>query len=317
MTWKGKPVLVTGGCGFIGSNLVARLREAGAEVRVYDDLSVGTREALERFAGQVPVIEADVRDLDALTDACRGVEVVFHLAAQPGVIPSILDPQNDYEINATGTFNALLAAQRAEAGAFVFASSNAVVGEFTPGADETKTPRPLSPYGASKMAGEAYCSAFSGAYGMRTVSLRFANAYGPGSTHKQSVIARWIKRILDGERLVIYGDGRQIRDFIHVQDLCRAMMLAAESEVRGDVLHIASGRETTVLDLVRLLRDVVGRELEVVHEAAREGEALCIAPSVEKAKRLIGFAAEVALEDGLAETYAWFQEQRAGSGVAS
>lgn len=317
MSWNGKPVLVTGGCGFIGSNLVAMLVEAGAEVRVFDNLTVGTRESLERLAGRVPMIEADVRDLDALTDACRGVEVVFHLAAQPGVIPSILDPQTDYEINATGTFNALLAAQRAEAGTFVFASSNAAVGEFTPGADETKPPRPLSPYGASKLAGEAYCSAFSGAYGMRTVSLRFANAYGPGSTHKQSVIARWIKRVLDGEHLVIYGDGKQVRDFIHVRDVCRAMLLAAGSELRGDVLHIASGRETTVLELVGLLSEVVGRELDVVHEAAREGEARCIAPSVEKAKRLIGFEAQVALPEGLAETYAWFQEQRARSGVAS
>lgn len=317
MTWDDRPVLITGGCGFIGVNLVSMLAEAGARVRVFDNLSVGTRAALDGVRGGIELIDADVRDLDALSAACDGVEVVFHLAAQPGVIPSILDPQTDYEINAGGAFNALLAAQRAEVGAFVFASSNAVVGEFTPGADETATPRPLSPYGASKLAGEAYCSAFAGAYGMRTVSLRFANAYGPRSTHKQSVIARWIKRVLDGEQLVIYGDGKQIRDFIHVQDLCRAMMLAAESDVRGDVFHIASGRETTVLELLRLLGDAVGRELPVVHEAQREGEALCIAPSVEKAKRLIGFEAQVSLPEGLAETYAWFEQQRAESRVAS
>ncbi|MGB2694871.1 MAG: SDR family NAD(P)-dependent oxidoreductase [Dehalococcoidia bacterium] len=316
MTWNDKPVLVTGGCGFIGINLVSMLVEAGARVRVYDNLSVGTRDVLDPFGAKVQLVQADVRDLSALSEACHGIDVVIHLAAQPGVIPSILDPQNDYEINAGGTFNALLAAQRAEVGAFVLASSNAVVGEFTPGTDETKTPRPLSPYGASKMAGEAYCSAFAGAYGMRTVALRFANAYGPRSTHKQSVIARWIKRILDSENLVIYGDGKQIRDFIHVQDMCRAMMLAAESDVRGEVFHIASGRETTVLELVQLLGNVVGRKLEVVHEEQRDGEALCIAPSVEKAKRLINFEAQVALPEGLAETYAWFQGRHERSEVA-
>jgi len=218
-------------------------------------------------------------------------------------------PSDDEIGDLAGAFNALLAAQRQGVGSFVFASSNAVMGEFTPGADESVTPRPLSPYGASKLAGEAYCSAFAGAYGMRTVSLRFANAYGPYSTHKQSVIAKYIRRLMDGERLVIYGDGSQVRDFIHVQDLCRALLLAAERDVRGEVLHIASGRETSVLDLVRLLNELMGRELPVVYEPRREGEAYRIAPSVEKAKRLLGFEAQVSLAQGLADTYAWFQRR--------
>ena len=309
MAWIASSVLVTGGCGFIGINLVSMLVEAGARVRVLDNLSVGSRAVLDGVRGDIEFIEADIRDLDALSAASVGVQVVFHLAAQPGVIPSILEPEVDFQINAGGTFNALLAAQRQGVGSFVFASSNAVMGEFTPGADESVTPRPLSPYGASKLAGEAYCSAFAGAYGMRTVSLRFANAYGPYSTHKQSVIAKFIRRVTDGERLVIYGDGSQVRDFIHVQDLCRALLLAAERDVRGEVLHIASGRETSVLDLVRLLNELMGRELPVVYEPRREGEAYRIAPSVEKAKRLLGFEAQVSLAQGLADTYAWFQRR--------
>lgn len=315
MVWNTSSVLVTGGCGFIGVNLVSMLVKAGARVRVLDNLSVGSNQALEELRGRVELVEGDIRDVDAVSAACRDVEVVFHLAAQPGVIPSIIDPEADFQINAGGTLNALVAAQRQEVRSFVFASSNAVVGEFTPGADETVTPRPLSPYGASKLAGEGYCSAFAGAYGMRTKSLRFANAYGPHSNHKQSVIARWIGRVLNGEQITIYGDGTQIRDFVHVEDLCRAMMLAAERDLTGEVLNIASGQETSVLELVRLLQEVVGRELPVVSEPSRQGEAQRIAPSVEKAKRLLGFEAAVPLADGLASTYAWFQ-RRAHSEVA-
>lgn len=315
MAWNASSVLVTGGCGFIGANLVSMLLEAGARVRVLDNLSVGSLQALEDRRDAVEFVEGDIRDLDTASAACRGVDVVFHLAAQPGVIPSILDPETDFRINAGGTFNVLVAAQRQGVRSFILASSNAVVGEFTLGADETVVPRPLSPYGASKLAGEAYCSAFAGAYGMRTVSLRFANAYGPHSDHKQSVIARFIRLILNGEQLTIYGDGSQIRDFIHVEDVCRAMLLAAERDVAGEVLHIASGRETPVLELVRLLESVVGHELPVVHEPQREGEAYRIAPAVEKAKRLLSFEARIALPDGLADTYGWFQ-RRVGSEVA-
>ncbi len=315
MALNHKSALVTGGCGFIGTNLVSMLVETGANVRVFDNLSVGSRDALKPFGDAVALIEGDIRDLDALGAACEQVDVVFHLAAQPGVIPSILDPETDFQTNAAGTFNALLAAQRQDVAAFVFVSSNAVVGEFGPDTDETTTPRPLSPYGASKMAGEAYCSAFGGAYGMHTVGLRFANAYGLNSSHKQSAIARFIRRVMNGEHLVIYGDGTQVRDYIHVSDLCRAMLLAAERDVAGEVFHIASGHGTSVLELVELLGNVVGRELEVVHEPRREGEAFRIAPAVGKAKRLLGFEAQVPLAQGLAETYAWFQ-QRAESEVA-
>ena len=310
MVWNGKTALVTGGCGFIGTNLVSMLAQAGARVHVFDNLSVGSKEAIDGLEGSVKLIEADVRDLDALTEACKDVSAVFHLAAQPGVIASIRDPEGDFQINAGGAFNALLAAQRQDAGSFVLASSNAVVGEFTPGADETATPRPLSPYGASKLAAEGYCSAFAAAYGMHTAILRFANAYGPHSGHKkQNAIPRFIERILNNGRLVIYDDGNQVRDFIYVEDICRAMMLAAERDLAGEVVHVASGKGTTVLELVRLFEKLVGRELPIDHEPRREGEAYRINPSVEKAKRVLGFEAQMPLEEGLAATYDWFQRR--------
>jgi UDP-glucose 4-epimerase len=181
------------------------------------------------------------------------------------------------------------------------------VGEFEEGADEGAAPRPLSPYGASKLAGEAYCSSFAAAYGMHTVSLRFANAYGPRSRHKQSVIARFIRAALSGEQLVVYGDGRQVRDFIHVEDVCWAMQLAAQRAVAGEVLHVASGRERSVLELVGLLGVVLGRKLPVAREPQRDGEAFRITPSVEKARQLLGFEARVSLPEGLAATCDWFQ----------
>jgi UDP-glucose 4-epimerase len=312
--WNDRRVLVTGGCGFIGVNLVRTLVAQGARVRVVDDLSTGDLTSLADVRGAVEFVEGDVRDRETMRAVCAGQEVVFHLAAQPGVIPSVEDPRRDYEVNAAGTFETLLAAKEAGVSSFVYASSNAAVGEFTPGADESQPPRPLSPYGASKLTGEAYCAAFAASYGLRTASLRFANAYGPYSTHKQSVIARFIRRILADEPLTVFGDGTQIRDFIHVDDLCRALLLATDRSPPGEVFHIASGRPTTVLELVQLFKEVVGRELPVVFEPPREGEAFCIAPSVEKAKRVLGFEASVALRDGLAATYAWFRE-RAQSGV--
>lgn len=316
MVWNGKNALVTGGCGFIGTNLVSMLAKAGAHVRVFDNLSVGSRDVLDRIEGNVELIESDVRDLDALTAACKDVSAIFHLAAQPGVIASIRDPEGDFQINAGGAFNALLAAQRQDVGSFVLASSNAVVGEFTPGADETATPRPLSPYGAGKLAAEGYCSAFAAAYGMHTAILRFANAYGPHSGHKkQNAIPRFIESFLTNGRLVIYDDGNQVRDFIFVEDICRAMMLAAERELDGEVVHVASGKGTTVLELVRLLEGLAGRKLAIDHEPRREGEAYRINPSVEKAKRLLDFEAQIPLDKGLAVTYDWFK-RRAETEVA-
>jgi UDP-glucose 4-epimerase len=300
-----RTVIVTGGAGFIGSALVRLLAERGAAVRVYDNLSTGSAANLE--GTEAELVEGDVRDVDALTRAARGCEVVFHLAAGTGVLPSIEDPFADFELNAHGTLAALWAAQKSGARRFVFSSSNAPLGAGAYPASEDKPIAPLSPYGASKAAGEAYCSAFHGAYGLDAVAVRFSNAYGPRSAHKSNVIPVFIRRLLEGQELVVYGDGTQTRDFVYVTDLADGLLRAAEADgTGGEVFQLASGVETSVNALVALLGEIVGRAPAVRREPARPGEILRNYSLIDKARERLGYAPTVPLEDGLRRTYEWF-----------
>jgi UDP-glucose 4-epimerase len=303
-SWQDSTWLVTGGCGFIGTNLVQRLCQADRQVRVFDNFSVGNTAPDSR----AEIIEGDVRDREAIGAAVDGCDVVIHLAAQSGVIPSIEDPQKDFDVNSIGTLNLLLSCRDAGAKRVVFASSNAALGDVPSPFEETKAPHPISPYGASKLVGEAYCLAFAGSYDLPTVALRFANVYGPLSSHKSSVVARFLKRALEGQPLIIYGDGSQTRDFIHVDDLCDAILLAAEADCAGEIFHIASGVEVGILDLARLIRDAVDEDIPIVHEERRQGEAYRIRASIEKANKLLGFSPKVDIEEGVRRTYDWFAE---------
>jgi UDP-glucose 4-epimerase len=305
-------VLVTGGAGFIGSALVRLLAERGDEVRVYDNLSTGSAELLEGTGAEL--VQGDVRDVDALERAAEGQDVVFHLAAGTGVLPSIEDPFADFDLNAGGTLAALWAARRVGAGRFVFSSSNAPLGAGAYPASEEKPMAPLSPYGAGKAAGEAYCSAFHGAYGLDAVAARFSNAYGPRSAHKSNVIPVFIRRLLEGQELVVYGDGTQTRDFVFVTDLADGLVRAAEADgVGGELFQLASGVETSVNTLVSLLAEVAGREPAVRREPPRPGEILRNYSVIEKARGRLGYAPAVALEDGVRRTYEWFSSLRAAA----
>jgi UDP-glucose 4-epimerase len=297
-------ILVTGGCGFIGANLVPMLLEHGYRVRVLDNLGVGSAETLDGLNVELQV--GDVRDPQAVADAVRGVDGVVHLAAHTSVVDSQREPLLDFEINALGTLNLLLACRAQGVGRFIFASSNAPVGETTPPIDESKPPHPLSPYGASKLSGEGYCSAFYGSYGLGTVALRFANVYGPCSSHKTSVVAQFIRRLQSNEPLVIYGDGKQTRDFIYVADLCRAIFLALEADVSGEVFQIATGTETSILDLAQRLQAISGRSVGIQFVGARAGEIVKNYSNIEKAKKVLGFAPAVNLDLGLSQTCIWF-----------
>jgi UDP-glucose 4-epimerase len=297
---------VTGGCGFIGVNLARNLRAAGFEPIAYDNLSTG-RLADGETAGYADVIEADVLDADALAAAAAGVHGVVHLAARTGVVDSVNDPRGDLHVNVEGTMNALLAARDGGAEAFVFASSGAPLGSVEPPGHEGIAPRPLSPYGASKLAGEGLCSAFAGSYGLAATALRFTNVYGPFSYHKGSVVAAFMKRIIDGDPLVIYGDGKQTRDFLYVDDLCAAVIAVLERKPMGGLFQLGTGTETSVSDLVeRLLALFPDRDIDVRHEPARAGEIARAFSDISQAREALGYDPSTDLDEGLAVTRDWF-----------
>lgn len=327
--------LITGGCGFLGTALVRALVEEGEHaVRVVDDLSVGTREDLAAACsffetvptgvghmlgapGPVELIVGDVVDEDLALRAARGADVIVHLAANTGVEPSVRHPRRDCRINVTGTLNYLEAARHAGARRFVFASSGAALGEVNPPLHEGLAPRPASPYGTSKLAGEGYCSAYFRSFGVETVALRFGNVYGPLSGHKNSAVARFIRRAMSGEVLEVYGDGTQTRDFIYVGDLVRAVRLAVIAPgVAGETFQIATNTETTVQELIEkllpALSDAGIDEVEIRQAAPRTGDVRRNYSDTSKARRVLGWQAEVGLDEGLRRTVAWFTEQRAG-----
>ena len=302
----GQPtVLVTGGCGFIGVNLGRLLRASGYRILAFDNFSTGSRQDGED-AGYT-VVEGDIRDAAALRRAAMGASFVVHLAAHTNVVESVHDPATDIDTNVTGTLNTLLAGREAGVDGFVFASSNAPLGSVEPPTREDKVPRPLSPYGASKLAGEGLCSAFAGSYDLPTTVLRFSNVYGPYSYHKGSVVAAFLKRIVEGKSVIVYGDGDQTRDFVHVDDLCRGVKLAMESPTRGEIFHLGSGTETSVNELLTLITaQFADEEVKVEHEPERPGEIRRNFSDISKARRVLGYDPSMSLADGLADTRDWF-----------
>jgi UDP-glucose 4-epimerase len=328
--------LVTGGCGFIGRNLIQHLlSERRYQIRVLDNLMVGRREDLTALApvrqvapeacgadaleGGIELVLGDVRDAGVTRASARGRDVIVHLAGNTGVEGSVRDPLDDCTANVLGTLNCLEAARHEHVPRFVFASSGAPVGEVEPPIHEEQAPRPVSPYGASKLAAEGYCSAYFRTFGVETVALRFGNVYGPNSAHKTSVVAAFISRALAGAPLSIYGDGNQTRDFIFVDDLLRAIMQAATvPDVGGHVFQIASARETTITELAAMLAHLLRErglgEVRVVREPPRAGDVRRNYSDTSKAARLLHWRPEVPLAEGLGRVIEWFvTTHRAGS----
>lgn len=317
-------ILVTGGAGFIGANLVRLLLRHEYRVTVLDNLSAGRREYLDGLA--VEFIQSDILDRPSVERAVAEQDGVVHLAAQTGVPGSLLDPRNDCVLNVIGTLNVLEACRtekarkenrkNSELGSgrrgprFILASSNAPLGRQSPPATEDKAPLPISPYGASKLAAEAYCLAYQGSWDLETVVLRFGNVYGPFSGHKGSVVAKFVKDIMSGGKVVIDGDGEQTRDFIYVEDLCRAILLALESEVCGEVFQVARGAETTICELAELVKSTNGSEVTVSHGPARQADIRKNYSAVGKIRRMLGWEPKVDLREGLRRTVAWFEEWR-------
>lgn len=311
-------ILVTGGAGFIGSNLADFLLEKTEwKITVLDDLNSGSFETirnLKRFDEErVEFVEGDIRDKEVVREVMEGCDYVVNLAAQVGVMPSVEDPKHDAEVNIFGLLNLLEAAKDENVKMFVHASSAAPLGEVDPPVSEDDVPRPLSPYGASKLAGEGYCSAYSGSFDLNTVALRFSNVYGPLSLHKESVIHKFIRRVLQGKGLVIYGDGEQTRDYIHVNDICRGIYLSLKKELDGfELIQLGTGEETSVNELVKILSnccDSFGLEMpEVVNEEARKGEIRRNYTDVSKARRVLGFEPDEEIKEGVEKTFKWYLE---------
>jgi UDP-glucose 4-epimerase len=307
---KARRVLVTGGAGFVGATLVRRLAGSGHSVRVFDNYSTGDPSYLAGVEAELA--KGDIRDVPALDAALAGMQAVIHLAAAGSVVMSVEDPVTNFDVNVLGTFRVLDAARRAGVERMVQASTGgALIGDATPPVDERSLPKPISPYGASKLAGEGYAYAFAHAYGLRTVALRFANVYGPWSARKRGAMTLFFRAIHAGEPIVIYGDGAASRDYTHVEDIAHALELALDGDVPGGtVLHIASGVETTTAELADLCRAAAGvPDHPVEYRPKRAGEVGRNFASYERAQQVLGYAPSISREDGIRRTWRWFQEE--------
>jgi UDP-glucose 4-epimerase len=318
--------LITGGCGFIGTRLIDNLvKEGKHKIIVLDNLSVGTRDDLSSvcyfkeigsidhtgFEAQVQLYVGDIQDKDTCVKVSEHSDVIVHLAANTGVGPSVADPQADMENNVIGVFNMLEAARINKVKRFVFASSGAPVGECEPPIHEELAPHPVSPYGASKLAGEGYCSAYYRTFNVETVCLRFGNVYGPGSGHKNSVVAKFIKQAFNGETLEIYGDGTQTRDFIYIDDLINAIRLSQSTyNVGGEIFQIATNKETTVSEMVEILIPVLKdngiKDIRVINGEKRTGDVTRNFSDITKAKEQLHWMPAYELETGIHKTIKYF-----------
>lgn len=313
-----RTVLVTGGAGFVGSNLAGLLVDRGDRVRILDDCSIGSRRYLDGL--DVEVVEASLADAAAVQAAVQGADAVVHLAARAGIPDSVVDPVGTFEANVAATVSLLEAARRAGVHRFVFASSNAAAGSHPPPATEDDLPAPTSPYGASKLAGEAYCGAYAATYGLVATSLRFSNAYGPRSLHKKSVVAAWLRAALGGEPLTIHGDGRQARDFVFVEDVARAVAAVLDAPVeavRGERFLVGTGTETSILELAAAVERAVGVPLERRFLPERPGDLHRNVGRVTKIAERLGWRARVGLDEGLEATVAWFRAALADPELAA
>lgn len=307
-----KKYLVTGGAGFIGSHLVESLLSQHQDVRVLDNFLTGKKENIADFSDGIELIEGDIRDLATCKKAMAGVDVVFHQAALPSVPRSVEDPFLTNAINVNGTLNMLIASREAGVEKFVFASSSSVYGD-DPGLPKKEGQEgvPLSPYAASKIAGEKYCQVFWQNYGLDTVSLRYFNIFGPRQdplSQYAAVIPIFISKISQGVSPTIYGDGLQSRDFTFVRNVVQANLLASRAEdVAGEIFNIACGERITVNDLFAIIRDMHDRDIEPVHDKPRPGDILHSFADITKGKKMLKYEPAVSFEDGLKETVLWFR----------
>lgn len=309
-------IFVTGGCGFIGINLIKYLlQKTNSNIIIYDNFSTSNYDYfinLNFFDGnRIKIIEGDIKDYESLNQAMSNSDYVINLAAQVGVIESISDPIYDAEINIMGLINVLRSACENKIKCLVHASSAAPLGEQIPPLSETNVPSPLSPYGASKLSSEGYCSAFSGTFSLNTCVLRFSNVYGRFSFGKTSVASAFIKKMIKNEPCIIYGDGKQTRDFIYVKDICQAIFQALKKNLKGyNLFQIGTGIETSVIDFFTSISSSMSERGFIIKEPVyldtRPGEIIRNFCDISKAKNELSYTPDFTINEGLSETVLWF-----------
>ncbi len=303
--------LVTGGAGFIGSNLVEGLLLKGHSVRVIDNFSTGKRENLFSFLAKIELVEGDIRSYHIVQEAVDGIDVILHQAALPSVPRSIKDPITSNEVNVVGTLNILQAANDEKVKRIVFASSSSVYGDNPElPKHEGMIPNPLSPYAVSKLAGEKYCGVFSRIYGLETVALRYFNVFGPRQDPNSiysAVIPRFITAIMNNQSPLIYGDGEQSRDFTYISNVVHANYLAGTVECElGLFANCACHDRITLNELVAMINKILGKNVKPIYKDARQGDIKHSFAAIEKAKEKLGYQPLVRFEDGLQKTIEWF-----------
>src|SRR3989338_8561175 len=306
--------LVTGGAGFIGSNIVEELVKRGEKVRVLDNFITGKMENLKSFLDKIELIEGDIRDREVLKKALNGIDFVLHQAALRSVPKSVENPFLTNDINVFGTLNLLMAAKEAKVKRLVYASSSSAYGDAKRFPQkETDLPVPISPYAVSKLAGENYCVVFAKTFGLETVSLRYFNVFGPRQ-HPESqyaaVIPKFMQSALRGQPLEVHWDGKQSRDFTYIDNVVQANLLAASaSGVSAEAFNIASGKSISLLHVIAALEKSAGRRLERRHTPPRSGDVRKTWADIRKAKKRLRYQPRIDFAEGLRRTWAWFQKQ--------
>ncbi len=300
-------ILITGGAGFIGANLALRLAaEKKNKIFILDSFLI--KDNIERLKNHenISVHQGDLKDRAFLQDILEEKDFVIHLAAHTYVLESVTNPSFNFEENAVTTFYLLEACAKKGVKHFVFASTGAVLGGQIPPIHEKMLQTPISPYGASKLVGESYCRVFSEISDMSCTALRFSNVYGPYSWHKTSVVAKFIKKILNGEEIEIYGDGSQTRDYLYVENLCELFIEIFESDYKFNVFQVASGVETPLNDLIDLLETKLGKNVKRKYLGFNKGEVKFNYADISKVKDLLSYQPKIQFEDGIEKTIDWF-----------
>jgi len=312
MNFKGKNILVTGAAGFIGSNLTYELLKLGANVIGIDNLFNGRIENLEEILENksFKFIKGDIRDFNFLLEVFKDIDIIYHEAAFTSVPQSILMPESCNDVNVNGTLNILNAARKNDVEKIIYASSSSVYGDTPSLPKKEDMPRiPISPYGVSKMTCEAYMQVFHQVYGMKTVSLRYFNVFGPRQKDSpySGVIAIWLGRIIDNKEIIIFGDGEQSRDFTYVKDVVQANLLAAEYDISGEIINLGAASPIKLNDLAKLMLKITNKEeLKIIHTDPRPGDILHSYADISKAKKLLDFTPNFTQEEGLKHYFNWF-----------